>query len=128
MPEAAYSYGDYRFFAEPLEPIGSTSSLMNLTLVAPPTGSGFVQFCTPNLVYPLWNGGTQWYRARIVVPRPFIAGSCPINAIFVGPNGRRIVVPITPMNSGLYLTGSPLNPIGQYQSAPVVVPVFPPRN
>lgn len=53
-----YAYGDYRFYAGPAYPYGG-GSVMNFTLIGPPTGSGFVQIWSPNFIYPLWNGGGQ---------------------------------------------------------------------
>jgi hypothetical protein len=118
----------FRFFAGGVQPFGSSSSLMNLTLIGPPSGSGFVQFCSPQVIVPLSNGGSgQIFRARVAVPVAILNGGCPINAVFIGRFGHRFLIPVTPANNGLFLTGNPINPIGQYPSTPIFVPLFPQR-
>src|SRR5262249_21378468 len=101
-------------------------SWFNLTLVAPPNGSGFAQICSPSFVYPLWNGGSRSYRARIALPIAYATQGCAISAVYVSPNGQRTVVPNTTSSGGIYLTGSPLNPIGSWGTTPVYAPVLPP--
>ena len=119
---SVYGYAP-QFYATPGQPYAG-GSWMNLTIVGPPNGSGFVQFCSPNIVYPLWNGGGSFYRARIAVPGFYASSGCPINAVFIDGSGRHLV--ITPQSNGIYLTGNPLNPIGQYPAAPTIVPILPP--
>jgi hypothetical protein len=120
---ATYGYAPYQFYATPEQPYAG-GTWMNLTLVGPPNGSGFVQFCSPNIIYPLWNGGGRFYRARIAFPGFYVSSGCPINAVFIDGSGRRLV--ITPLSNGMYLTGNPLHPIGQYPAAPTIVPILPP--
>jgi len=115
-----------QFFATGAQRFGSSSSLLNLTLVGPPTGSGFVQFCSPQVIVPLSNRGSgQFFRARVAVPRAILNGGCAINAVFIERSGHRFFVPIRSGSNGLFITGNPLNPIGQYPSTPIIVPVFP---
>jgi hypothetical protein len=118
---AGNGYG-YHFYADQFQPFAG-GSLFNLTMVGPPAGSGFVQICNPNFMYPLWNGGSRWYRARIALPSAFFSG-CGISATFIGPDGRRILVPMSNTSNGLYLTGNPISPLGSYLSAPLFVPVL----
>ncbi len=121
--DASYANGDYRFFAGPPQPYGA-GAWMNLTLIAPPAGSGYAQICSPQFIYPLWNGGYgQRYRARVALPFPSMNGGCPITGIFIGRSGRPVYVPIASSN-GIFLTGSPLFPIGQYPAAPIYVPLL----
>lgn len=128
-PLAGAAFDDslpFRFFASGPQPFGSTSSLLNLTLVGPPTGSGFVQFCGPQVIVPLSNGGSgRFFRVRVAVPTVILNGGCSINAVFIGRSGHRFFIPITPASNGLFITGNPINPIGQFPSTPVFVPVFP---
>jgi len=121
---ASAGYG-YQFYASQWLPYAG-GSWFNLTLIGPPSGSGFAQICSPNFIYPLWNGGTRWYRERIALPTTYVSGGCAINATYISPNGQRFVVPITGSASSIYLTGNPLNPIGSWGTSPIYVPVLPP--
>lgn len=125
-PYDGYGYG-YQFYANQWQPF-SGGSWYNFTMVGPPSGSGFVQICSPNNIYPLWNGGSRFYRARVALPNFFFPGNCGINGFFIGPDGRRIIVPISSgAGNGLFITGNPINPLGSYPSAPLFVPIFPGR-
>jgi Copper amine oxidase N-terminal domain len=118
------AYG-YQFYGGPSQSYAG-GSWFNFTLIGPPAGSGFVQICNPNFIYPLWNGASRFYRARLALPSAYIGGNCAINGVYIGPNGQRIIVPISNgAGNGLYITGNPINPLGSYPSTPLFVPVLP---
>lgn len=121
-----YEYAPYQFFKGPFQPYGS-NSLMNLTVIGPPTGSGFVQVCNSSVIYPLWNGGGRRYNARLVLPRYAANNGCPITATFIDGRGHRNVLMATPTSGSLYLTGNPLFPLGQFSTGPIFVPVSVPH-
>lgn len=78
-------------------PYGSPVSGWNgVTLIGPQTGIGFGTICTPSVIYHV--GFQHFY---------------PVNTC-VGTFGT----------NGLYLTGDPLHPIGQFGPAGIIAPVF----